>query len=268
MKKTLLWALSFFIAVFFAIFQRMTGPTYPLKGFAELGGKEITYRLIRSCETGRECRALNAKFGTATGNVLWRRYRTDDKWSARPFSCSGGYCGAALPSQPPAGKVEYYIELDGPAGPVRLGELPVVARFRGAVPGWILVPHIILMLLFMLFSTRIFLTVFTGDIVIKHAVAMNFAFLLLGGFVFGPLTQYHAFGQYWTGWPLGHDLTDTKILPMLAFWSAALWAAFKAKNPRPWFIAAFIVTALVYFVPHSMFGSELDYSTGAVVTGR
>jgi hypothetical protein len=29
-----------------------------------------------------------------------------------------------------------------------------------------------------------------------------------------------------------------------------------------------IVLLLVYLIPHSMFGSSLDYSTGTVVTGK
>lgn len=294
MKKTLFWFLSFLIAASFAVFQRMTGPTYPVKGSTLLPDNKyrVFYLFPRSCTLdGIGCPVKveiqpKSKCPMGGGILRWKRFKTSDNWSIA--------ANFVLPNQPPAGKVEYQVvytlgdnnNFGIPTGSTHKGcsslkqgqnEYPkeiiigperTVARFKGPVPGWILIPHIVLMFLFMLFSTRIFLTAFTGDIVIKHAVAMNFVFLLLGGFVFGPLTQYHAFGQYWTGWPLGRDLTDTKILPMLVFWAAALWAAFKAKNPRPWFIAAFAVTVLVYLVPHSMFGSELDYSTGAVVTGK
>lgn len=175
---------------------------------------------------------------------------------------------AVLPSQPPAGKLEYVVVLKTASGDLQLGGGPVVTRFKGAVPGWILIPHIALMFLFMLFSVRIFLSAAFGLEPVKHSVPATVAFLLLGGFVFGPATQYYAFGQAWTGFPYGYDLTDNKTLVMLVFWLLALWAVLKEKAARFWLIAAFAVTALVYFVPHSMFGSELDYSKGQVVTGK
>jgi hypothetical protein len=124
------------------------------------------------------------------------------------------------------------------------------------------------MFLFMLFSVRIFLSAAFGLEPVRHSVPATAAFLVLGGFVFGPLTQYYAFGQGWTGFPFGRDLTDNKTLIMLVFWLAALRATLKGKAARAWVIAAFIVTAAVYLVPHSMFGSQLDYKKGEVVTGK
>jgi hypothetical protein len=206
--------------------------------------------------------------GPLSGKFFWRRYRTVENWTGEPFDCRGGICGAIAPSQPPAGKIEFYLELSGASGPVRIGDPPVVVRFKGPVPGSILIPHIAFMFLFMIFSVRIFFSAALGLAHVKHSVPAATLFLFLGGFVFGPLTQSRAFGQAWTGFPFGYDLTDNKTLIMLLFWLAALRASFKNRNPRSWLLAAFAVTAAVYFVPHSMFGSELDYGTGRVVTGK
>jgi hypothetical protein len=155
----------------------------------------------------------------------------------------------------------------GTGGEVVLSGKPVVARFKGAVPGLVLTPHIVLMFLFMLFSVRIFLTASFGAPPVKHSVPATVIFLLLGGFVFGPITQHYAFGQAWTGFPYGYDLTDNKTLLMLLAWLPALWAVLKEKRARLWLNIAFAVTAAVYLVPHSMFGSELDYASNQVVTG-
>ena len=52
----------------------------------------------------------------------------------------------------------------------------------------------------------------------KRTVGMTIIFLLLGGFLFGPIVQKFAFGQFWTGWPFGEDLTDNKVLfALIAF---------------------------------------------------
>ncbi|PIU17848.1 MAG: hypothetical protein COT18_11865 [Elusimicrobia bacterium CG08_land_8_20_14_0_20_59_10] len=269
MKKVLFWVLSLLVTLFFAVFQRMTGPTHPLGGQASVDGVEISYKLLRSCETGEACPVLRSRaMDGLSGRVSWRRYRTSDQWASEAFSCAAGVCGAKIPSQPPAGKVEYYVKLDAPSAPVRLGDEPVVVRFRGPVPGHILLPHIILMFLFMLFSVRVALSAAFGLQPVPHSVPATVSFLVLGGFLFGPLTQYYAFGQAWTGFPFGHDLTDNKALLMLIFWSAALWATLRGRAARFWILAAFAVTAAVYFVPHSLLGSELNYDTGVVVTGK
>jgi hypothetical protein len=270
MKKTLLWALSFLITLFFALFQRMTGPTYPIRGGAvATGGAQVTaYRFPRSCTTGgTDCLVKVKSAAPLAGYALWKRYRTADAPARLELSYAGGLLSGVLPSQPPAGKLEYRVFLKMPAGDAELSAAPVVTRFKGAVPGWVLLPHIVLMFLFMLFSVRIFLTAAFGAPPVKHSVPATVVFLLLGGFLFGPLTQFYAFGAAWTGFPYGRDLTDNKTLVMLLAWLPALWAVLKDRPARLWLNLAFAVTAAVYFIPHSMFGSELDYASNKVVTG-
>lgn len=271
MRKTSYWLAAVLVTLFFAVFQRMTGPTYPIRGKnLEFAGAVVSsYRLPRSCTVGGDdCRVKVISESPLEVGLAWRRFGTDDAFAGTEIASDGPLYSARLPDQPPAGKLEYYVTLRSGGETVTLGPERVVTRFKGAVPGWILAPHVLLMSLFMVFSVRVMIALFTKDLVVRHSVAWTTVFLLLGGFVFGPLTQYHAFGHYWTGWPFGGDLTDTKTLVMLLFWLAALCASFKAEKPRPWLLAAFIVTLLVYFIPHSMYGSQLDYSTGRVVTGR
>ncbi|MBI4352109.1 MAG: hypothetical protein HY550_11785 [Elusimicrobia bacterium] len=267
MKKTLLWVLSFLITVFFALFQRLTGPTYPVRGQAAQGA--FSYKLPRSCTVaGKDC-LINIKTeAPLEGYLMWKRYRTDDAPVKIGLVQAGGLLSAALPDQPPAGKLEYRVFIRAAGADFSLTEAPVVTRFKGAVPRWALAPHIIFIFLFMFFSVRIFLSLFTGGIAVKRAVVLNMCFLLLGGFLFGPIVQQYAFGQAWTGFPFGMDLTDNKTLLMLVFWLPALFAALKERNYRPWVMVAFFITFAVYLVPHSMFGSELDYKKGEVVTGK
>jgi len=89
--------------------------------------------------------------------------------------------------------------------------------------------------------------------------------IAIGGLVLGPIVQKDAFGAYWTGWPFGSDLTDNKTLAMWLAWVAAVVAFWRRKDPLDrvarWVtIAAAVVMIAVYVVPHSLRGSELDYS--------
>ena len=90
--------------------------------------------------------------------------------------------------------------------------------------------------------------------------------LLIGGFILGPVVQKYSFGQFWTGWPLGDDLTDNKTLfALIAF--VAAWFLRNKSYGRWLAIGAALVMLAVYLIPHSMGGSELDRETGEVVTG-
>jgi len=66
--------------------------------------------------------------------------------------------------------------------------------------------------------------------------------------------------------PFGWDLTDNKTLIALAFWVLAV--VMNRKKERPMYVAiAAIVLLLVYSIPHSLFGSQLNYSSGSVTQG-
>jgi FtsH-binding integral membrane protein len=100
----------------------------------------------------------------------------------------------------------------------------------------------------------------------KRNTGITLLLLLAGGMILGPLVQKYAFDAYWTGIPFGYDLTDNKTLIGVAFWVIA-WLGNRGKD-RPYLtILAAIMLLLVYSIPHSMFGSELNYNSGQVQTG-
>jgi hypothetical protein len=78
--------------------------------------------------------------------------------------------------------------------------------------------------------------------------------------ILGPVVQKYAFDAYWTGWPFGTDLTDNKIAVAILSWIAAAVALKKSTNPKRWILAASLITLVVFLIPHSLLGSELDYS--------
>jgi hypothetical protein len=78
--------------------------------------------------------------------------------------------------------------------------------------------------------------------------------------------QKFAFGDLWTGVPFGWDLTDNKTLIAFIFWIIAV--VMNRKKEKPFYtILAAVVLLLIFSIPHSMFGSELDYASGEVTQG-
>ncbi|MCK4699505.1 MAG: hypothetical protein KAT38_04210, partial [Bacteroidales bacterium] len=82
----------------------------------------------------------------------------------------------------------------------------------------------------------------------------------------GPMVQFHAFGEYWTGIPFGWDLTDNKTLIAFLFWVLAIAANRKSEKPFLTVLAA-VILLIIYSIPHSMFGSELNPETGEIISG-
>jgi hypothetical protein len=235
-----------------------------------LSGETITYRLLRSQNTGEPLPVRVRAAAGVTGEVAWRRYPSSEPLERVALARRGEELEAALPAQPPAGKLEYFVHLTDGAASVELPPATVaprkgaVARFKGAVPAHVLVPHIATMFLGMLFSNAAALSALAQRDQARRQAWMAFALLAVGGLLLGPAVQKYAFGAWWTGWPFGHDLTDNKTAVAVAAWGIALALSGGARGGSRGrrtaavaIVLAAVVTLAVFVVPHSMFGSEL-----------
>ena len=257
-----LWILATVITLIAVVYQRATGPSYPVRGRVHVGDTAVRFRLLRSADATADALVqLSVADAAVTGEMRWKRYKSRDDWMLRPLERVGDKLVAAIPRQPPAGKVMYQISLAGADGrKVALTAEPVIIRFKGEVPFYVLHPHILLMFFSMLIGTRCGLeALFNGDRTRRLAIECA-AMLFVGGLILGPVVQIFAFGEFWTGWPFGHDLTDNKTAVAMLFWLVALWRDIKGGKGRGWYIAAAVMQLIVYSIPHSVLGSELDYT--------
>jgi hypothetical protein len=260
-----LWIAAFVVTVLLAVFQRMTGPSHPLRGTAVLSnGETISYKLPRSNEGRDTLRIAILEPSAETQATLeWRRFPTDEPFRGRPMTAdANGELETRIPPQPAAGKVEYRILLDvaGETTSIPASET-VVARYRGEVPASVLIPHILIMFSSMLISTRaLFEVLRPGAPRARTLVLVSMALLVVGGLVLGPIVQRFAFGAYWTGWPLGHDLTDNKTLIAFLAWLPATVLAWRRARTRMAVALGWVVMMGVFLIPHSARGSQLDWS--------
>ncbi len=262
MKKVGLWILAFLITLSAAVYQRLTGPTYPIRGKSVINSSEIKYKLVRTHEIGPDCEiGVKVPDKTIEGYLLYKRYPTDDPWQKISMSRAEDMLSANLPQQPSSGKLAYKVYIIHSDKDMSLtGDEPVIIRFKDYVPRTILIPHIIVMFLAMLFSTRAGLEALRKNSNPRKLVLWTVGLLFVGGLILGPLVQKYAFGALWTGFPFGYDLTDNKTLIAFLGWIAALVAGRKGRPARGWVLGASIVLLIVYLIPHSVLGSQLDYS--------
>lgn len=261
LKSSLLWFLAFILTIAAAIYQRRTGPTYELRGNVTIGTEILDYKLIRSYnkQDGAKIRIL-APDTSITGEVKLRRFKSYDNWSVESMRRSGDTLIATLPQLPPAGKVMYHITLMKDGKSYLLNHDPAVLRYTGYVPLFILIPHIIFIFLGMMFSTRTGLeAIFKGKRTYLYAW-LTLIFVTIGGMILGPVVQKYAFDAYWTGWPFGNDLTDNKTAVAMIFWIIAIIVLHRKRENRIWPVIAAIILLVVFLIPHSMLGSEIDYT--------
>ena len=256
MKKYVYWLLAIVITLVLSIYQRMTGPTHPKRVAVELNGESYKIKLPRSGVQHDEILTLKDVPSNTNAQLHYRRYPTSDDYTTVNFVWKDGECQAVLPVQPVAGKLQYYITVDGKD---YLADEPLVMRFRNDVPAYILVPHILLMFAAMLFAVYTFLLVITRK-TYRRWLKITVGTLFVGGFILGPLVQHVAFGPWWAGFPYGTDLTDNKTLLSFLFFVAAL-ATMKWKYNK-WVVGLAVLFMIVIFsIPHSTYGSEYDYTT-------
>lgn len=272
--RFLLGALALVGTLALAYYQRRTGPTWPVRVSEELAGGEVRGRLPRThAGDGDAGVALAAAPGVA-GELVWRRFPTDDAWTRQALSRQGDRLVASLPHQPPAAKLEYSVRLATAGGELVLpASGPAVIRFRGEVPAWLLIPHVLLMFVALVLVLRALLGALLDEPRLGRFVPYILGCLVAGGFVLGPAVQKLAFGDWWTGWPFGTDWTDNKTLAALVAWLlAAAVARYRPRRLRPVVLLAAAVMLAVYLIPHSYRGSQLDWAAletagaGAAVT--
>jgi hypothetical protein len=283
LKHILFWILAIAITLSAAMYQRTTGPTYPKKVEANFSDVNYKFKLIRSQEIGKACHIdVDVNGDAVEAKLFYKRLGVDEAWTenilenrtknARAFFGDGEemtVLSTVLPEQPEAGKLQYFIELRKNNEVQFIAkEKPIVIRFKGHVPAYILAPHVLFMFIAMLLASITGIYFLAKDYKrTRYYGIRTFIALFLGGMVLGPIVQKFAFSEFWTGIPFGWDLTDNKTLIAFVAWTIAFLVNIKSnKRPILWLIAT-LVLYIIYTIPHSAYGSEFDYATGKVTQG-
>jgi len=265
------WLFAVIITLGALVYQKKTGPTYPKRVKYEINGVKMSTELPRSGDSGTDCKiTLKDISADQEVSLFYRHFPSKEEWNKKLFVVDESKAlSAALPTQPAAGKLEYYIEVknatDGKIVEISKDE-PIAIRFKDPVPLWALIPHIFLIFIAMLFSNVTGVMAAFNHDRYKFYGLLTIVFLLVAGFIFGPIVQKYAFGAFWTGFPFGFDLTDNKTLIAFVAWIIAWYFNRNARRPYLSVLAA-IVMIIVYSIPHSLRGSTLNYETGKVITG-
>jgi hypothetical protein len=258
-RSLVLWIIALLVTLGSAAWQRLTGPTHPLRINTEVAGQEVRGRLIRSQNIDVAV-PIDLRAGAGLGgDARWRRWPGEHPWHEVALVRERDRLVGSLPPQSAtAARIEYEIRIRHQDGETLT--IPARLRFKGPVPAPVLAVHVVAMFLGMLFSLRAGLEAISRGPRLLHLAAWTVGFLVVGGLILGPVVQKYAFNAYWTGWPVGEDLTDNKLATAVLFWVIALWQV--SRGRRWWAVLAALITIGIYLIPHSMHGSTHDWETG------
>ena len=260
-----LWIIALLVTLATAYWQRLTGPTYPLKGKILLTNEEISYNLPRSASTTSNCHiSVYVRNENIKGRINYKRENTTEPYTEAEMILHNDSLIFDLPPLPAAGKYRYYIDLiDGnikrtiPKDDLKSPTEAIIIRFKDDVPLPLLIVHVIVMFAGMLLSNRTGLEVLRQNTNYKKFAYWTLGLLMIGGFILGPLVQKYAFGEFWTGFPFGYDFTDNKTLIAIVVWVIAIIMARRSEKAKLWIIGATIVTLIAFIIPHSLLSGNV-----------
>src|SRR6056297_1728720 len=251
-KKIVLWLLALVLTLGASVYQRKTGPTYPLSINTQIDGEPVAFELTRSATTDAKCEVsipVHEKIDSIC--LVYKKFPGDFDADSLKMTRKDEVLVGKLPVQPAAGKLQYFVKLYYKGEMMFSNEHDAaVVRYKDTVPRWALIPHVFAMFLAMLLSTVALFMAISRIGNYRRVSWWALAALVIGGFVFGPIVQHYAFGQAWTGFPVGMDLTDNKTLIAGVFWIASM--ALNLCKERRWaVIIAAIVLLGIFSIPHS-----------------
>lgn len=250
------WALALVLALAGLFIQRLLSSELPLSLAVDWEGRPVRAELARvHVGPGDQRFMVEGVAGTWTGELIWRPAGGEEAFMRAPLRNLGSLMTGEIPVQPRGRRAEYRLEITGREGTLRLPEHGTVfTRFRGTVPFWVSLSHVLLLALGLLFAMRAGLEALAlGEHALSLAGAALFAFLG-GGLIAGPLMKHHAYGLLWAGPPFGLDSTDTKTVLVVLAWLLPLVLRARGRRARRWIVLAAALTLAAFLIPHSSFG--------------
>ncbi len=148
---------------------------------------------------------------------------------------------------------------------------PILLKFQGHVPPYIIVSHILCIfsaIFFSVFAVFAAVDLKRGKGTLKKSVLFSlvtFILLFAGFFPLGWALNYYTFGVLWEAFPFGRDVTDNKGQIAFLSWLVTLFlvkGTILGKNPSKnlvsektystMVIISFVVTVVMYLIPHSI----------------
>ncbi|MCB9513387.1 MAG: hypothetical protein H6693_07895 [Candidatus Latescibacteria bacterium] len=252
-----MWLLALVFTAMGLVVQRRTGERMPLELDTPWQGRNVSTVLARNhVGPGGQRLVVEGVDPDWTGTVIWRRYGGGGEYRRESLRNLGSMLSGELSPQPRGSALEYRVEVEAQGG--KLLRLPergtVITRYKGAIPLWVSLPHLLLLYLGLFLGVRAGLEALALGSGSHTLAGVALICFLFGGLLFGPLMKVNAYGILWKGPPLGLDSTDTKTLVLVLAWLAPVILRARGRRARRWIVLAAVLSVIAFLIPHSVFG--------------
>lgn len=270
MKKYYRYLLAFVLTVVLLAIARQLSTRHRTEYSHRVGGVVAMHRTVtEDFGVGPVLRVTVPELEGLTAVALYRD-APGGPYSADTLDRTEDGFASRLPARSKGEELFYHIELSENGEPV--AQFPPhgdqFIKFKGHVPEAILIPHI-----FFMFATIYLglMTVFTSIDAAKgrgelrrsvRYLLWTFIASFIGGIPLGYMVSVAAFGQGWSGIPIGWDITDNKTVLLLLLWLITLILAWRGLRGGPMAISkntymilavvSFVVTFAAFIIPHSI----------------
>ena len=85
-RSSVLWIISVILTLIFVVYQKKTGPTYPVKGQLIIQDSLVSYKFYRSYNVGEEVPIkITTKNENITAYFIHKRLKSHDDWSEKIY---------------------------------------------------------------------------------------------------------------------------------------------------------------------------------------
>ena len=258
LKKISFLTIAAGLTVVATFVQQFTSSDRPYNTSININKNDYDFKLPIVHEGNEECLLeLNIPDTSIRGKIFFRRLNFNEDWKVnRLIRYDEKLLGVLSPQQPNL-KLQYYIELESGANVYSIAKLnPVIVRFQGAVPKYILFPHVALMFVALIFSCFAgILSLFNAESYKKYS-NVTFYLFAIGIIIFGFLVHIISYRHLILN-PLGHnDLTFYKNLVIFLLW-LGVYQLNKKFNIRYLVFLVSLLTLVLYCLPQQLIISWL-----------
>lgn len=249
---------------------RRFGPNRPYEVKASSSSFTLSHEAPRG-HSGEGPAKLGLKVDADEGKAteisveLLGRIKGDREWeNIGPSREEEGTYIFEIPAKPWG--TRYFYKFQGRLGdepPITLcreGGEPMMVKFKGSVPAWLLILHIVAMFggfFLLIWSALHALRLAAGGDDERKAAPLAWwawAVMFIGGVPLGFAMNWYAFGVLWEAFPFGGDVTDNKTQIALIIWGIASLALTLKRGRKSGVFAVVIalVVLALFLIPHSV----------------
>ncbi|SYZ72686.1 membrane hypothetical protein [Candidatus Zixiibacteriota bacterium] len=285
MRKVLRYGVAIIVTVLMLMIARRLSPVHSEKIRETIEGVTVEHTTVGKTVDGKpDIISLRITNPDSTFLFVTMRWAMAEGRLSLPgtygnldlLPADSGLYRAPLPIFPKGKKVLYYFYIHSRDGKISFnfpnnGTKPILIKYEGSVPLYIVIPHIFLMFVGIFLATLALFDAFNvvWDKDSLPQMARNFKWatvaVLLGGYPFGWAMNYFAFGTIWEGIPFGWDFTDNKtqiVLLYLIFLNLSMLGTlykgrfgsnnYSDKTLGYLALVGYLLVMAIYLIPHSI----------------